>query len=143
MRDAFDVVDEIELVDRMRGLWRAAQGRDVPLPGWTLIAMLLAYQSGLNEQEGVDLKELQKKVDALEQLRPVWAMGYTEEGRAAQGFASALSALWLILGAENQTEAVATLREAQEALHHLAWSPDEPAVEHARQVLARMRERSA
>lgn len=45
----------------------------------------------------------------LEALRPVWAQGWTEDSQAAQASANALSELWLLLQAKNQTEAVQNL----------------------------------
>lgn len=46
----------------------------------------------------------------LEALRPVWAQGHTEDGRAAQAYANALSEIWLLVGAQNQTQAMARFR---------------------------------
>jgi hypothetical protein len=61
---------------------------------------------------------LERANEALEQLRPVWAQGWTEDSMAAQASSSALSELWEMLGAGNQTQAVSTLaafRQAQQA----------------------------
>lgn len=46
----------------------------------------------------------------LEQLRPVWAQGYTSESEAAQASANALSELWQLLHATDQTQAMGNLR---------------------------------
>lgn len=47
----------------------------------------------------------------LEALRPVWAQGWSSDSEAAQASANALSELWQVLGVENQTAAMDTLRE--------------------------------
>jgi hypothetical protein len=49
-------------------------------------------------------------INALEQLRPVWAYGHTQEGVNRQVEAAALSQIWAALGASNQTDAMLTLR---------------------------------
>lgn len=46
------------------------------------------------------------EITALENLRPHWAKGYSSDSVAAQTVTAALSQLWGILGAANQTEAV-------------------------------------
>ncbi|MEJ0004413.1 MAG: DUF3850 domain-containing protein [Pararobbsia sp.] len=53
---------------------------------------------------------LRRSNAALEQLRPVWAQGYSSDSSAAQSTAAALSFFWLHLGAENQTQAVQKFR---------------------------------
>lgn len=53
-----------------------------------------------------------KELDGvLEQLRPVWAQGWTSDSMAAQASASALSALWKALGVTDQTAAMARMRQ--------------------------------
>lgn len=56
-------------------------------------------------------QELQSKIDVLEQLRPIWAKGYTDDGLAASSLGNALSQLWKMLGVTDQTAAVQRLRE--------------------------------
>lgn len=46
----------------------------------------------------------------LEQMRPVWAQGYTSDSEAAQASSNALSELWGLLGVDNQTAAMEKLR---------------------------------
>ena len=58
---------------------------------------------------------LQRRVTALETLRPAWAMGHTSDSVAAQASAAALAQVWCALGAANQTEAMVALRGLQEA----------------------------
>lgn len=53
---------------------------------------------------------LRRSEAALEQLRPVWAQGYSSDSSAAQSTAAALSFFWLHLSAENQTQAVEKFR---------------------------------
>lgn len=50
----------------------------------------------------------------MNQLRPVWAQGWTSDSEAAQASANALSELWQMLAADNQTDAVETLRALKE-----------------------------
>lgn len=58
---------------------------------------------------------LKRQVEALEQLRPLWAQGYTSDGQAAQATGNALTQLWEMLGADNQTAAVAQLNKLKSA----------------------------
>jgi hypothetical protein len=46
----------------------------------------------------------------LEELRPVWAQGWTSDSVAAQASAGALAELWKELGVDNQTAAMEALR---------------------------------
>lgn len=65
-----------------------------------------AEVKALKEQIG----ELQSTIKVLEAARPHWAQGYTSESVAAQSLQVALSELWELLGAEDQTEAVGSLK---------------------------------
>lgn len=58
------------------------------------------YDRLLNEKQ-----DLERKVDALETLRPAWAHG------GPQVTAIALAQLWKLLGVTNQTAAMQTLRD--------------------------------
>lgn len=62
------------------------------------------------KQEDPEILKLRKQVEALEQLRPQWAQGYTSDSMAAQASTTALSELWKLLGVEDQTTACAKLR---------------------------------
>lgn len=53
---------------------------------------------------------LTEQVDVLESLRPVWAHGFTPEGRAEQSACNALSGVWTLLGVTNQTECVQAIQ---------------------------------
>ena len=64
----------------------------------------------IEELEG-KLARLVRKIEGLEALRPVWAHGWTDDSVAAQTSSNALSQLWEMLGAKDQTQAVATLAE--------------------------------
>lgn len=46
----------------------------------------------------------------LEQMRPLWAQGFSNDSEAAQAHANALSEIWNTLGVDNQTAAMAKLR---------------------------------
>lgn len=52
--------------------------------------------------------ELERRVSALEDIRPVWAQGWGDAGDLARS--NALATLWQMLGASNQTEAVRKLQ---------------------------------
>lgn len=56
------------------------------------------------------LLDAQRQIDAARELRPVWAQGWTSDSLAAQSAANALAALWRLLGAEHQTDAVRRLK---------------------------------
>ena len=64
----------------------------------------------IEELEG-KLARLVRKIEGLEALRPVWAHGWTDDSVAAQTSSNALSQLWEMLGAKDQTQAVAALEE--------------------------------
>lgn len=57
-----------------------------------------------------EVEQLNRKVEALESLRPIWAQGYTSDSMAAQSSGNALAAIWEFLGVDNQTDAMARLR---------------------------------
>lgn len=46
----------------------------------------------------------------LEQMRPVWAQGFSTDSEAAQAATNAMSEMWAILGVDNQTAAMERLR---------------------------------
>lgn len=68
-----------------------------------------------NEQEPNPLKaeldEAKARIEHLESLRPHWAQGYSTDSIAAQTATSALVSIWKMLGVENQTSAMARLRQ--------------------------------
>lgn len=56
-------------------------------------------------------RSLKREIAALETVnRPEWAQGNTTDSVAAQKATSALTQLWELIGAENQTEAIEILR---------------------------------
>lgn len=57
------------------------------------------------------IADLRAEIATLESLRPHWAQGYTSDGVAAQVATAALSDMWDALGVNNQTAAMARLRE--------------------------------
>lgn len=67
------------------------------------------------EVEAVDLGQrietLENQVKMYEAMRPQWMMGYTSDSIAAQTSSAALSQLWNMLGADNQTTAVGRLKK--------------------------------
>lgn len=48
---------------------------------------------------------------ALQELRPVWAQGWSDDSMAAQASANALAEIWQLLGVTDQTEAMQRLRD--------------------------------
>lgn len=58
---------------------------------------------------GRENQRLRDQIAALEEMRPHWAQGYTSDGVAAQTTSAALSQLWKLIGAKDQTEAVQIL----------------------------------
>lgn len=97
----------------------------VPCPCGSPVCRRHGLSSGLFYQGcGWDLEEateIAKRINAydglviriatLEQLRPIWARGWTEDSIAAQTLSAAVSELWKLLGVDNQTEAVIKLKE--------------------------------
>lgn len=59
--------------------------------------------------EGAERRAVAAEV-VLEQLRPVWAQGYTDDSMAAQSLGNAVSELWELLHAKDQTQAMENLR---------------------------------
>lgn len=55
--------------------------------------------------------------ETMEQLRPVWAHGWTSDSVAAQSAANALSDLWASLDVKDQTAAVLKLGAWREAMN--------------------------
>jgi hypothetical protein len=72
------------------------------------VTELLEATTALVAEERLARKETDK---CLEELRPVWAQGWSTDSIAAQAAASALSDLWAMLGVKNQTDAVERLKE--------------------------------
>lgn len=64
----------------------------------------------IHELVRIDM-QAQRRISALEALRPQWAQGYTSDSIAAQSSSAALSSIWALLGASNQTECMIKLRE--------------------------------
>lgn len=54
---------------------------------------------------------LHGELEALRDLRPLWAQGYTSDSVAAQASAAALSQIWKALGVSSQTEAMERIRQ--------------------------------
>lgn len=75
------------------------------------IDKLVAVWKEVTQGGDPERAELERKVAALERLRPVWAMGYTSDSIAAQTTTAALTQLWGMLGAKDQTDAVRILSE--------------------------------
>ena len=57
-----------------------------------------------------EICELRVTVKALEELRPMWAQGWTSDSMAAQASSTALSEIWQLLGARDQTDAMGRIR---------------------------------
>lgn len=50
----------------------------------------------------------------MEELRPIWAQGFSSDSAAAQANGSALAEIWAELGVQNQTDAMFALGELRE-----------------------------
>lgn len=61
------------------------------------------------ERRGYDAEQT---AEVAEKMRPMWAQGYTNDSMAAQASSSALTSIWELLGANNQTEAMEKLEAA-------------------------------
>lgn len=60
------------------------------------------------------LAQERRRVEALESLRPHWALGFTNDSVAAQTWMHVATSLWNMLGVYNQTDAVQRLRQLLE-----------------------------
>jgi hypothetical protein len=56
-----------------------------------------------------EVAKSKRRVDALEELRPHWTQGYSDDSIAAQAATAALAQVWRILGAEDQTQCMEKL----------------------------------
>jgi benzoyl-CoA reductase/2-hydroxyglutaryl-CoA dehydratase subunit BcrC/BadD/HgdB len=82
--------------------------------------VLLEFATLANE-----IERLRRKVNALEGMRPHWAQGYTSDSIAAQTSIAALSQIWKLLGADNQTDAIHFLKEMEEEIKKAEKERDE------------------
>lgn len=62
-------------------------------------------------------EQLAQRVETLEQLRPQWAKGYTDDSIAAQAATAALSQVWKVLGVKDQTQAMIKLRDIENSVY--------------------------
>ena len=101
---------EAQLSDQIKWVKRAREygddPQDVSLGEWAEWSHKWADR--IEELEG-KLARSERYNEALEELRPVWAQGWTDDSQAAQVSSSALAQLWEMLGASNQTQAVEAL----------------------------------
>lgn len=71
----------------------------------------VAFVEGLiAEKDAVTRRAIQAEA-ALNNLRPVWAQGYTSDSIAAQSSANALGQLWRMLEVDNQVSALRKLAQ--------------------------------
>jgi len=77
---------------------------------YEVLELVKRFNAAVREKEAAEITKLERRISALEQLRPVWAKGYSSDGEAAQITSSALSQLWEMLGVSNQTDAVKKLK---------------------------------
>lgn len=68
------------------------------------------------------IDKLEDELEGLESLRPHWAQGFTEDSVAAQSSQAALSQLWELIGAKDQTQAVQILKASKENNHPDYWT---------------------
>jgi hypothetical protein len=94
-----------EQIDR----WEAGEG-----PKLSEVLEHGEWQIDQMEDQANRVPELEEQIKSLEELRPVWAQGFTNDSMAAQANANAISDVWALLGATNQTEAMEKLRKLLE-----------------------------
>lgn len=70
------------------------------------------------------MDEARGEVVALEQLRPLWAQGYSSDSIAAQASGNALSDIWSSLGVNNQTDAMERLHKMIDLLESIYVDDD-------------------
>lgn len=99
--------------------WWDSQPTDI-----TIIGRERGYSiwSAAHASQLTEIKKLRSSVSALESLRPHWAKGFSSDSSAAQAATAALAQVWGALEVENQTHAMAKLRDL---LAH-ARQPGEP-----------------
>lgn len=71
------------------------------------------------ERSRTDVKARDEDVKRLEQLRPIWAQGFSSDSIAAQTSFSALNEIWGKLRANDQTSAIKRLDEWKERSNNL------------------------
>lgn len=69
---------------------------------------LINAADAIMEAAEIKVKQTQQVMD---ELRPVWAQGWSTDSEAAQASGNALAELWALLQVDNQTDAVARLSE--------------------------------
>ena len=73
---------------------------------YTVLQLKIEATEKLKAQYTSNLREQAKY---YEERRPHWAKGYTSDSVAAQAHLDCTVAMWELLGADNQTQAMATL----------------------------------
>jgi hypothetical protein len=68
---------------------------------------LLEAASGLVQEYK---RHAERSDAAFEEMRPIWAQGWTSESVAAQASSNALAEIWALLGVTDQTAAMERLR---------------------------------
>jgi len=66
------------------------------------------------------IKRLEQQLETERSMRPQWAQGFTSDSIAAQSTSTAMHALWNLLGATNQTQAMERLRRLIEIAEEAA-----------------------
>lgn len=99
----------------------AARGQKLPSHTYqeNLVAALVALETAVNNHElesCCECSKLEKEIQVLQQLRPLWAQGHSSDSIQAQTLAAALSQVWGMLGVDNQTRAMQKLQEWQDTI---------------------------
>lgn len=89
----------------------AVCGDRLPVSMQGVIAVLAAIQEGASLRARRTEAALEAARSEIETLRPVWAQGWSTDSLAAQASAAALGQIWKALGVDNQTAAMARLKE--------------------------------
>lgn len=77
----------------------------------TLVDPITELLESVNAVVGEARQQAKDAKEVLEELRPVWAQGWTDDSAAAQASAGALAQIWKELGVTNQTEAMEKVRK--------------------------------
>jgi len=113
-----DEASEYWLLDSETNLWHCHKDPSDPNRAWRIGIPELTVES-IHSIENLrtiiaqheEIERLRESVSALESKRPHWAQGYSSDSVAAQVSHDALTQLWQLLGADNQTEALAAVEK--------------------------------
>lgn len=98
-----------------------AQRRYMHARDKVLTSFILPVQEFLDATSALCAAETQRADNTqkvMDELRPIWAQGFTSDSEAAQANGNALAEIWQVLGVVNQTAAMTRLRELLATMHN-------------------------